>query len=108
MKNKQFLLEIENLVVKSQDAKQKNKEITIINDLNLTIEEGLVHAIMGPNGSGKSTLSKVLAGHPSYFVRNGKIKFKGQNFVSKNLLNNHIQESPTLPRSSYTENGVFR
>lgn len=81
MKNKQFLLEIQNLVVKSQDAKQKNKEITIINDLNLTIEEGLVHAIMGPNGSGKSTLSKVLAGHPSYFVRNGKIKFKKQNLL---------------------------
>ena len=40
-------------------------EKVIINDLNLTINHGEVHAIMGPNGSGKSTLAKTLAGHPA-------------------------------------------
>lgn len=81
MKNKNYILDIENLVVKSLDPKQKNKELTILNNLNLKVEEGYVHAIMGPNGSGKSTFSKVLAGHPSYFVRNGQIKFKGENIL---------------------------
>ena len=47
-------LKIQNLSVKVENKK-------IINDLNLDIKKGEVHAIMGPNGSGKSTLSNVLA-----------------------------------------------
>lgn len=81
MKNRKYILEIDNLLVKSQDPKQKNKELTILNNLNLQVEEGFIHAIMGPNGSGKSTFSKVLAGHPSYFVKKGDIKFKGKNIL---------------------------
>ena len=45
-------LKIKNLSVNVEDK-------TIINDLNLDIKKGEVHAIMGPNGSGKSTLSNV-------------------------------------------------
>ena len=36
-------------------------EKNIIDNLNLKINQGEIHAIMGPNGSGKSTLSNVLA-----------------------------------------------
>ena len=35
---------------------------SILNDFNLEIKKGEVHAIMGPNGSGKSTLSNILSG----------------------------------------------
>lgn len=37
----------------------------IIKGLNLTMNEGEIHAIMGPNGSGKSTLAYTIAGHPA-------------------------------------------
>ena len=36
---------------------------------------------MGPNGCGKSTLSKILVGHPSYQIENGKIDFCNQNLI---------------------------
>ena len=59
-------LEIKNLYVETE-----NKEI--LNDFNLKINEGEIHAIMGPNGVGKSTLSKVLMGYPDYKVIKGDI-----------------------------------
>ena len=37
---------------------------------------------MGRNGCGKSTLSKIIAGHPSYNITNGDIKFLGENINS--------------------------
>ena len=49
----------------------------ILENLNLDLPAGEVHAIMGPNGSGKSTLSKVLAGHPDYLVTEGSAKIDG-------------------------------
>lgn len=56
-----------------------NKEI--IKGLNLTIENGEVHAIMGPNGTGKSTLAYTLMGHPSYHVLEGEVILDGQNIL---------------------------
>lgn len=54
----------------------------ILKGLNLSIEEGQVHAVMGPNGAGKSTLGKVLAGHPSYKVLEGEISFMGRDLLA--------------------------
>jgi len=67
-------LEIKNLHV-SIEGKE------ILKGLDLTIEQGKVHAIMGPNGTGKSTLAYTLMGHPSYEVTEGEVFFKGQNLL---------------------------
>jgi len=53
----------------------------ILNELNLEVQAGEVHAIMGPNGSGKSTFANVLAGHPGYEVTSGSVIYEGQDLL---------------------------
>jgi feS assembly ATPase sufC len=50
-----------------------NKQI--LDNFNLEIKDGEIHAIMGPNGIGKSTLTKIIMVHPDYKLESGKIYF---------------------------------
>jgi len=53
----------------------------ILKGVDLTIDQGEIHALMGPNGSGKSTLANTLLGHPKYKVTKGDILVDGQSVV---------------------------
>ncbi|MDZ4770282.1 MAG: Fe-S cluster assembly ATPase SufC [Chloroflexota bacterium] len=53
----------------------------ILRGVNLTVNQGEVHALMGPNGSGKSTLANVMMGNPAYEVTDGEIVFGGENLL---------------------------
>ena len=74
MSEKTPLLEIENLHATVDGTE-------ILSGVNLTVNEGELHALMGPNGSGKSTLAKVIAGHPTYEVAEGSIRFRGEDLL---------------------------
>ena len=66
------IIEIKNLKVSFNKKK-------ILDGINLSINEGEIHAIMGPNGAGKSTLTHVICADPAYEVLEGAIFFKGEN-----------------------------
>ncbi|MEM8875392.1 MAG: Fe-S cluster assembly ATPase SufC [Planctomycetota bacterium] len=68
------LLEIKNL-----HAEIPGREI--LQGVDLTINEGEVHAIMGKNGSGKSTLAQVLMGKEAYEVTEGSVTFDGKDVL---------------------------
>ncbi len=67
------------LEIKNLHANINGKEI--LKGVNLTINDGEIHALMGTNGAGKSTLSNVIVGHPAYEVTEGSITFNGQNLL---------------------------
>jgi Fe-S cluster assembly ATP-binding protein len=69
------LLEVRGLHVRVEERE-------ILHGLDLTVNQGEVHAIMGPNGSGKSTLSHVIAGKPGYEVTDGQIRFRGEDLLA--------------------------
>ncbi len=73
-----IFLNINNLNVSIEGKK-------ILDDFNLTINQGEVHAIMGPNGCGKSTLANVLAGNEDYEINSGKIIFKDEDLLDLNI-----------------------
>jgi len=65
------MIKIEDLSVNVNDRK-------ILDNFNIDINDGEIHAIMGPNGTGKSTVSKVIMGSSDYEIKSGKIIFNGE------------------------------
>jgi Fe-S cluster assembly ATP-binding protein len=76
------VLEIKNLHV-NVETDQGTREI--LRGVDLTINEGEIHAIMGPNGSGKSTLAYTIAGHPKYTVTSGSITLDGEDVLEMSV-----------------------
>lgn len=81
-------------ILELRDLTAKIGDTQILNGINLTINEGEIHAIMGKNGSGKSTLAKIIAGHPSYTVIGGNISFEGASILD-------------LPPEERAQKGIF-
>jgi Fe-S cluster assembly ATP-binding protein len=54
----------------------------ILRGIDLTVQQGQIHALMGPNGSGKSTLSNVIMGRPGYRIIEGTVVFNGEDITT--------------------------
>lgn len=65
------LLDIHGMTVKKHGQ-------AIINQLDLALESGEVHALLGSNGTGKSTLAYAIMGCHGYQIEEGEIIFAGK------------------------------
>ncbi len=52
--------------------------VKALNNVNLQVEEGEIHALVGENGAGKSTLMKVLSGDHPFGTYEGTIVYDGK------------------------------
>ncbi len=85
--------------------------VKALSNVNLSVEQGQIHALVGENGAGKSTLMKVLSGVYPHHQFEGEIVFKGepQKFSSisdseeKGIIIIH-QELALVPLLSIAEN----
>ncbi len=85
--------------------------VKALDNVNLTVEEGEIHAIVGENGAGKSTLMNVLSGVYPYGSYEGEIFFDGQECRFMNIKDSeHLgiviihQELALVPYLSIGEN----
>ncbi len=77
------------LNIKNLNVSINNKNI--LNDFNININDGEIHAIMGPNGVGKSTLTKVIMGDKNYNIKSGDIIYN-----ETSILNHKTDERSKL------------
>ncbi|WP_282189094.1 multiple monosaccharide ABC transporter ATP-binding protein [Azospirillum sp. SYSU D00513] len=85
--------------------------VKALDNVNLSVREGEIHALIGENGAGKSTLMKVLSGvypHGSY---SGEIRYRGQEQAFRTIADSERlgiiiihQELALVPLLSITEN----
>ncbi len=98
-----------NPVLEMQGIGKRFNGVPALQNVNLTIYPGEVHALMGENGAGKSTLMKILAG--AYIADEGEIRINGQPLKITNPatarkagINLIYQELNVAPNLTVTEN----
>ena len=85
--------------------------VKALSNVNLSVEEGEIHAVVGENGAGKSTLMKVLSGVYPAGTYDGKIIYGGQDCHFKGIHDSERQgiviihqELALVPLLSIAEN----
>lgn len=68
-------------ILEVQNVNKSFGGLKALQDVNLSVEEGTIHAIIGPNGAGKSTLLNCFVG--KLIPDTGSVTFDGQSLLQK-------------------------
>ncbi|HRG73479.1 MAG TPA: ABC transporter ATP-binding protein [Leptospiraceae bacterium] len=76
------------------------KKNTVIRNLNLEIQEGVITALVGPNGSGKTTLLKCILGL-TFPSKESKVLLAGLEYLKQNELYEigYMPQTPLFPQN---------
>jgi Fe-S cluster assembly ATP-binding protein len=77
-------------MLKLKDVSAMVEESLVLNNINLEINPGEVHAILGPKGSGKSSLAHVIQGNPFITLTSGSVLFQNKK-INKHSPNKRSQ-----------------
>jgi branched-chain amino acid transport system ATP-binding protein len=68
-------------ILEVKDVSKRFGGLQALSDVNLSVEEGTVHAIIGPNGAGKSTFLNCLIG--KLIPDTGTVEFEGKSLLGR-------------------------
>lgn len=80
-------LELKNVTLKKESIQSGENGVKtygtkcLLDNLSMTVREGVVHAMIGPNGAGKSTLAYTIMGLEGYTGIDGDILYDGESIT---------------------------
>ena len=97
------------VLLKMQNICKSFPGVKVLDQVNLDLKEGEVHALLGENGAGKSTLIKILGGiytadSGSIFLQGKEVKVNSVMDAQKNEIRIIHQEIVLVPFRTITEN----
>lgn len=100
-----------NTILEMRGIRKTFPGVVALDNVNLRVRSGEIHAIVGENGAGKSTLMKVLSGVYGYGSYSGDIDYQGQTRQFRGIKDSEEigiiiihQELALVPQLSIAEN----
>ena len=100
-----------NILLEMKNITKTFPGVKALDNVNLQVEEGEIHALVGENGAGKSTLMNVLSGIYPYGSYEGDIIYNGEVCQFHNIKDSEgkgiviiHQELALVPQMSIGEN----
>jgi len=76
---------MQNLILEMQNITKTFPGVKALDQVNIQVKEGEIHALCGENGAGKSTLMKILSGVYPHGTYEGDIYFNGEKCEFKDI-----------------------